>query len=176
VQLSKDKQDKLWKMATSITQDPSDWDDTALQTSWNEAYAEYQKYHSLAAQNLKVDPSTTTPLDRAQSTTQNQQSQSSQPAQPPTNNNDDDEKSHIPLNFIIPSGLHPSAPVPQQGPAGKFPARPTTTTTPAVKNSVGLNMPSSLFSGCGATGGSYDVPLSLLLPYPLPSLLSTPCS
>ncbi|KAK0260965.1 hypothetical protein LTR91_002182 [Friedmanniomyces endolithicus] len=31
------------------------WDDSALVTSWNEALAEYKKYHSLAARGEKVE-------------------------------------------------------------------------------------------------------------------------
>ncbi|KAK0286790.1 hypothetical protein LTR35_004259 [Friedmanniomyces endolithicus] len=31
------------------------WDDSALVTSWNEALAEYKKYHSLAARGEKIE-------------------------------------------------------------------------------------------------------------------------
>lgn len=31
------------------------WDDTALVDSWNEALAEYKKYHSLAAKGMKIE-------------------------------------------------------------------------------------------------------------------------
>ncbi|CZT24644.1 uncharacterized protein RCC_10369 [Ramularia collo-cygni] len=32
------------------------WDDSVLVSSWNEAYEEYQKYHSLAAKGEKASP------------------------------------------------------------------------------------------------------------------------
>ncbi|SMR61148.1 unnamed protein product [Zymoseptoria tritici ST99CH_1E4] len=122
---------------------PSDWDDSALQTSWNDAYAEYQRYHSLAALGKKVS--------RSPSVSQEVKA-TSQAGDLPSKDQAEDA-AHVPLNFVKAEGVHPSTPAParpSQPVAGKFPATPM---PGGGMPGAGLRMPKELFSACGATGG-----------------------
>ncbi|KAK5163715.1 uncharacterized protein LTR77_010388 [Saxophila tyrrhenica] len=67
-------------MASLDISQPEVWDDSALVDSWNDAFEEYKKYHSLAAKGEKVDVTTL----RLESSHTNGEAKLEEPAKPQT--------------------------------------------------------------------------------------------
>ncbi|EME44796.1 hypothetical protein DOTSEDRAFT_24779 [Dothistroma septosporum NZE10] len=78
------------------------WDDSALVNSWDDAFAEYKKYHSLAAKGEKVD---------IEATQKHGATSSKSKAMP--NGNTEQPHSAAPVNFInTPNSIAATTPAP----------------------------------------------------------------
>ncbi|KAL9527173.1 SMN complex subunit [Sphaerulina musiva] len=105
------------------------WDDSALVTSWNDAFNEYKKYHSLASRGEKVE----------------------QPKQPPTESLKEvavESKAAAYLNGTTATTTQPSSNAPINFATEATPTATTTTATPhTTAGPILPNLPQTLLNG-----------------------------